>query len=109
MAQFSMKITRQPGSLLGGNQQLEVSTREFPGNFALFQVTDLIAERAVSLRRAHRLKLLDAIIWATGDVNSLPLVTRNTKDFPATAQGIRIPYVLQTSWCLAGTGLPIRA
>lgn len=82
--------------MVGVPEELEVSTREFLGHFALFQVTDLIAERAVSLRRAHRLKLLDAIIWATADVNSLPLVTRNTKDFPATAQGIRIPYVLQT-------------
>jgi hypothetical protein len=51
-----------------------------------------IAERAVALRRARRVKLPDALIWATAETQGALLVTRNTKDFPADAPGIRVPY-----------------
>jgi predicted nucleic acid-binding protein len=40
------------------------------------------------------MRLPDAIIWASADVHSMLLVTRNTKDFPADLPGIRIPYML---------------
>ncbi len=40
----------------------ERDTREFLDGFALIELNDKIAERAVSLRRQHRLKLPDAII-----------------------------------------------
>lgn len=53
-----------------------------------------VAERAVQLRRAYRLRLPDAIIWATAQVHEAVLVTRNTKDFHADWEGIRIPYHL---------------
>jgi predicted nucleic acid-binding protein len=39
-----------------------------------------------------RIKLLDAYIFATAQVNGSILVTRNTKDFPAQTPGIRVPY-----------------
>ena len=51
-----------------------------------------VAERAVQLRRTHRLRLPDAIIWATALVYDALLVTRNTKDFDAAWEGIRVPY-----------------
>ena len=31
-------------------------------------------------------------IWATAQVHSMLLVSRNTKDFPADAPGVRVPY-----------------
>jgi hypothetical protein len=40
------------------------------------------------------MKLLDAMILATAQVNGAILVTRNTKDFPANMPGIRVPYTL---------------
>ena len=40
------------------------------------------------------MKLLDAFILATAQVNGAILVTRNTKDFPATMPGVRVPYTL---------------
>jgi predicted nucleic acid-binding protein len=40
------------------------------------------------------MKLLDATILATAQVNGAILVTRNTQDFPANMPGIRIPYTL---------------
>jgi hypothetical protein len=38
------------------------------------------------------MKLPDAIIWASAQANAMLLVTRNTKDFPATDPGVRVPY-----------------
>jgi hypothetical protein len=46
----------------------------------------------VQLRRAHHIRLPDAIIWATAQTNNAVLVSRNTKDFNADWDGIRVPY-----------------
>ena len=51
-----------------------------------------VTEQAVALRREHRIRLPDAIIWATARASGALLVTRNTKDFPANDPGIRVPY-----------------
>ena len=64
---------------------------------APFEVVELdarIAAAAADLRHRTRMKLLDALILATAQVNGAILVTRNTKDFPAAMPGIRIPYTL---------------
>ena len=44
------------------------------------------------IRRDRRVKLPDAVIWATARAESALLVTRNTKDFPRDDPGIRVPY-----------------
>lgn len=51
-----------------------------------------IAREAMRLRRAHRVRLPDAIIWATARTRKALLVTRNTKDFPVGDVGVRVPY-----------------
>ena len=51
-----------------------------------------VAERAIELRRLHRLRLPDAIIWATAQVYDVVLVTRNTKDFDVAWPDILVPY-----------------
>ncbi|MFZ5822442.1 MAG: type II toxin-antitoxin system VapC family toxin [Chloroflexota bacterium] len=51
-----------------------------------------IAETAIQLRRAQKIRLPDAIIWATAQVHEAILVTRNTKDFDRKLDGIRVPY-----------------
>jgi len=48
----------------------------------------------VSLRRGQSIKLPYAIIWATAQVHSRLLVTRNSKDFAPSHPGVRIPYVI---------------
>lgn len=62
-----------------------------------FQVAPLspeVAERAVTLRRKHRrLRLPDAIIWATAQRYEFELLTRNRKDFPAEAPDVRTEYL----------------
>ena len=64
---------------------------------APFEVVELdarIASAAADIRYRMRIKLLDAYILATAQVNGAILITRNTKDFPAEMPGIRVPYTL---------------
>ncbi|RLA59736.1 MAG: VapC toxin family PIN domain ribonuclease, partial [Gammaproteobacteria bacterium] len=53
-----------------------------------------VAETAVSIRREHKMRLPDAIIWASAKRESALLVSRNTKDFPADMPDVRAPYRL---------------
>jgi predicted nucleic acid-binding protein len=80
--------------MVGADQDLEAATRSFLHGFDIVAVDEQIAERAVSLRRSHRIKLPDAVIWATAQVHAMLLVTRNTKDFPDNDPGVRAPYKL---------------
>lgn len=81
--------------MVGAVAEQAESTRHFLNGFTVIALGDVIADRAVILRRAHRVKLPDAIIWATAQVTGRLLVTRNTKDFPPGDPGIRRePYVL---------------
>ncbi|KAA1184452.1 type II toxin-antitoxin system VapC family toxin [Rhizobium tropici] len=78
--------------LVSARPAVVVGTRAFLAGFAVIAVDDHIAERAVSLRQQYGIKLPDAIIWATANVCSMLLVTRNTKDFPREMPDIRVPY-----------------
>jgi predicted nucleic acid-binding protein len=80
--------------MVGADQDLEAATRGFLRGFDIVAVDEQIAERAVSLRRSHRIKLPDAVIWATAQVQAMLLVTRNTRDFPDDDPGVRAPYTL---------------
>jgi predicted nucleic acid-binding protein len=70
----------------------ERRTRAFLRRFVLRPIDGDVAERAVRLRRTHRIRLADAIIWATAQHIGHLFVTRNTKDFPPNDPGIRMPY-----------------
>ena len=70
----------------------EKSCREFLSRFTIHQLAVDIATEAVSVRKQFRIRLPDAIVWATARVNNCLLVTRNTKDFPVKDPGVRIPY-----------------
>jgi len=62
--------------------------------FDIVELDERIARLAADIRQEARIKLLDAIILATARVNGGTLITRNTRDFPATMPGIRVPYIL---------------
>lgn len=66
--------------------------RGFLGHFRVVPLTTRVAEEAVALRQSYRLKLPDAIIWASAISENCLLVSRNTKDFPANQPGVRFPY-----------------
>lgn len=62
--------------------------------FEIVEVDAAIAARAAEVRYRTRMKLMDALIYATSQLHGAVLITRNTKDFPATMPGIRVPYQL---------------
>jgi hypothetical protein len=64
----------------------------FLRDFTLVPITRAVARAAVDLRRVRRVRLPDAMIWASAQTESALLVTRNTKDFPADEPGVRVPY-----------------
>lgn len=67
----------------------------FLSGFGIDELDAETATRAAALRRERpRLKSPDAIIFASALVRGRVLVTRNIKDFPANAPGVRVPYVL---------------
>ncbi len=63
-------------------------------HFEIISLDVAVAETAIQLPREHRLRLPDAIIWATARVNDAVLVTRNTKDFHPDWGGIHLPYTV---------------
>lgn len=66
--------------------------RQIIAPFEIVELDSRIAFAAADIRYRMRIKLLDAYIFATAQVNGAILVTRNTKDFPAEMPGIRVPY-----------------
>ena len=64
------------------------------GPFEVVEIDARISAAAADIRHRMRMKLLDACILATAQVNGAILITRNTKDFPAAIPGIRVPYTL---------------
>lgn len=73
-----------------GDEEAEI--REFLRRFQVHSVNEGIAERAVQIRRAEKIRPPDAIIWATAQQLGVILVTRNTRDFPRNHPGVRVPY-----------------
>jgi predicted nucleic acid-binding protein len=73
-------------------------TTRVEGFLACFSVIDLsedIARRAAMLRGSPRpLALTEAVVLASAQTSGRILVTRNTRAFPATMPGIRVPYTL---------------
>ena len=80
--------------MVGANADLVEPTRLFLEGFNVIALNDEIAHRAVALRRAHRIKLPDAVIWGTAQTARRLLVTRNVRDFPPNDPGVREPYAL---------------
>ena len=63
-------------------------------SFDIVELDGRIAAASADIRHRSRMKLLDAFILATAQVHGAILITRNTKDFPATMPGVRVPYTL---------------
>ncbi len=68
--------------------------RQALANFEVVELDARIAAAAADIRHRTNMKLLDAFILATSQINGAILITRNTKDFPTQMPGIRVPYIL---------------
>lgn len=80
--------------MAGAAPDEEAAVRAWLLSFEVLALNEAIAERAVAIRKARRIRLPDAVIWATAQAHGLLLVSRNTKDFPETEPGVRVPYTL---------------
>ncbi len=68
---------------------------DFLAQFSIDEVTEDVGRLAAAMRRERAsLRLPDAIVLATAQARGRILVTRNTRDFPASMPGIRVPYQL---------------
>jgi len=78
--------------MVGATPETEAIMRGFLHGFINLPIDEQVGNVAVMLRKKHKIKLPDAIVWATAQVNGRILVTRNTKDFSHDEPGIRVPY-----------------
>ncbi|RDU97526.1 type II toxin-antitoxin system VapC family toxin [Trinickia dinghuensis] len=78
--------------LVGTPVDDQAAIRSWLSSFHVIGLDSEIASRAVEIRKRRRIRLPDAIVWASADTHSLLLVSRNTKDFPADEPGVRVPY-----------------
>lgn len=59
----------------------------------MVEMDEAVCRDAIQLRKQHRMKLPDALIWASARAYGADLVTRNIKDFPPGTSGVRVPYI----------------
>lgn len=81
--------------LAGASGIEEHKIRAWLATFDCIPLDSAVAERAAVIRVRHRIRLPDAVIWASAQVHSMLLVSRNTKDFPPDEPGVRMPYLLR--------------
>jgi predicted nucleic acid-binding protein len=80
-------------TLVGARTEHEQEViRALLDRFEVVPLSPSVAERAVGLRREHRLRLPDAVILASAQELGCTLWTRNVKDFPAKLFRIHVPY-----------------
>ena len=80
--------------MVGVNEDEQQTVRSFLSHFNQIDIDAKVAEIAVSIRRKLKMRLPDAIIWASARRENALLVSRNTKDFPADSPEVRVPYEL---------------
>ncbi len=91
---FASVITRI--EVLAGckSRESEAQAKAILADLVLLELSNEVAEEAIRIRRAGRLRLPDAVILATARVHGLTLSTRNTKDFRPDFPEVRVPYEL---------------
>ena len=56
----------------------------------IIPLTDAIAEETINLRQNYRIKLPDAVIYATALIENVPLLTNNIKDFKFIDRNVKL-------------------
>ncbi|MBV8278734.1 MAG: PIN domain-containing protein [Verrucomicrobia bacterium] len=83
------------GVLIGALTPAQSQIRDsFLRQFQIIELDENVARAAIRLRQKYKIKLPDAIVWASAQINNALLVTRNSKDFDSNDPGIRVPYQL---------------
>lgn len=76
------------------NAHEEASIRGFLSSFEVLELSAEIAQEAIAIRKQWRLKIPDAIVYATARTQGCLLVSRNTREMKSNWPDIRIPYHL---------------
>ena len=63
------------------NDEEEIFVKELTDLFGMKFVDQKVADKVVEIRKQNRIKLPDAIIAATAELDNLCLITRNVDDF----------------------------
>jgi predicted nucleic acid-binding protein len=77
------------------NATEENAIQGFLGTFEILELSVEIAREAISIRKQFRLKIPDAIVYASARTQGCMLVSRNTKDLKQEWPDIRIPYQIR--------------
>lgn len=77
--------------MAGAKDDKLLATEAYLRGCTIIELTPEIAARAAELRRKSRLKLPDAMIWATASITERLLITRD-REFPAHWTGVHHPY-----------------
>jgi predicted nucleic acid-binding protein len=56
----------------------------------LIYLSDLIVLETINIRKEYRIKLPDAIIYATALIENVPLLTKNIKDFKLIDKSVKL-------------------
>ena len=78
--------------LVGAKAGEEKAIRGFLATFQIIGLSAEIAKEAIAIRKELRLKIPDAIVYATARSQGCLLVSRNTKEFKSEWPDIRVPY-----------------
>ncbi len=80
--------------MVGTSENERNTVHSFLSCFQQIDVDAEVAEIAVTIRRSSKMRLPDAIIWASAQKENALLISRNIKDFPVDEPGIRVPYTV---------------
>ncbi len=72
----------------------ENAIRGFLGTFEILNLSAEIANQTIEIRKKYRLKIHDAMVYATARTQGCILVSRNSKELKQEWPDIRIPYQL---------------
>jgi predicted nucleic acid-binding protein len=74
------------------NDEDQNQVESFLAFFEMIELDGDISRLTIELRKRYRLKVPDAIVFASAKRRDSFLVTRDLDDFPADDPGIRVPY-----------------
>jgi len=75
-------------------ERMEQAESFLDENFEILPIDMEISKQAIIIRKNYKMKLPDALIYASAQVADIPLVTRNIKDFKPDWPDIHVPYNL---------------
>lgn len=81
--------------MVGTNEKTEQLTQDWmESTFTMLSIDKAISIQSIAIRKNQKIKLPDAIIYATAVETERLLISRNTKDFSPNNPMIRVPYEL---------------